>query len=582
MPEIAEIKSKIAKFQNDTAFLALRSRWETDFDLFSLEPYDAGRNYISYTSNSPKNLANKALGMLNEAKLIIRVPEEVLTDEDKETANNIERFLYGVVNINDDFNELFPDTPTLRGMLSWYAALRGSVVVRPYVRKMDDGSTLPEIAVWDPYNVAYGIGKNGLKWAAHTRRATREEVADEFGPDFATTDTVEIIDYWDEKDNAIVVGNRFAKQLTKHGAARCPVYYIKCGATPVVVQRKRPNASVQSGDSIYGPNRHIYPVKNKTISDYLTIVRRGVKPPMGFWSAGGDKNLDEDIWQVEHGFVQPLQHDDKLAPLIEPTMPVDAQAIYNIIEGEVQLGGIPNVAQGQLGFRLSGFAITQLQGSLATVITPFVDCIERAYKASFRELLSQYTKGNWRPISVRGRNSKNQPFGMPKAIDIQPEDLAGDWRPEVSLRPVFPKDDAQRYQIARLATDGENPLTSVRYALSEIVELDDVQLEEATKSEEWASRLPLIRLWRAFKKSVESGDMDEAFNIVTQLQLLIQQGGGNVSPNQQAAMGSMLQNISTENPGMGAPTGDTGVSTSTMPPEMLGGPPGGVVNAQGL
>lgn len=580
MEKIADITAAIKRFHSDTTWIQLRKRWDEDFNFYRLKEYDAGTNYFSYTSNAPRNLANKSIGMLSEAKLTIRVPEDTLQKDEQEIANNIERFHYGVIGINNDrFNE--QDMPSLHDQMSWLAAVRGTIVIRAYIQKEDDGTTFPELRVWDIYNVAYGMGKRGLKWAAYTRMATKEEIKDLYDIDVGK-DGETVTEFLDEKNIGIIVGkNKWGRKLKPHGLDYCPVYIIRVGAMPSVHQINYKNTEKHRGESIFAADRGLFPLMNKSLSDFLTIVRRGVKVPLGYWSAGGQKNFDEDIWQVEHGVAVPMDLDDKVAPLIEPTMPTDAKGLINFIMGEVQRGGISHIAQGELGFRLSGFAINQLQAALSTVITPFVKCLERAYLVGLHSIQKQYIKGGWKPVEVRGRTSKDQPFGVPQPIKIKPADLE-DWRPEISLTPVYPKDDAQRYQLARLATEGETPLLSVKTAQEDIIGVQDTQLEGEKIAKQWADMLPIIRLSKAFEAALAEGDMNRVYNIVAELQRLMAAmapktpagagGGGGMTGLEGAAMGM---------PGAGLPSGETGMSPEVMPSETMGGLPGGAMGAGG-
>jgi len=574
--KIQEIKKAIKSFRNDTAWLALRKRWDMDFNFYRLEPYDAGKNYFSYTSNAPRNLANKAIGMLSEAKLTIRVPEDTLQKDEQEIANNIERFEYGVIGINDDrFME--QDMPSLHDQMAWLAIIRGTVVIVPYVHKEEDGTTFPELRVWDIYNVAYEKGKRGNKWAAYTRTITKAEAKDVYNIDIGKAEGTAIM-FLDEKNMGIIVENEWGKKLEPHGLDYCPVYIIRVGAMPSVHQVDYQYTEKHRGESIFAADRGLFPLMNKSLSDFLTIVRRGVKVPLGYWSAGGQKNFDEDIWAVEHGIAVPMDLDDMVKPLIEPTIPTDAKELITFIMGEVQRGGISHIAQGELGFRLSGFAINQLQAALSTVITPFVKCLERAYLVSLYSLQKQYIKGGWKPVEVRGRTSKNQPFGVPQPMKIKPSDLE-DWRPEVALTPVYPKDDAQRYQLARLATEGEVPLLSVKTAQEDIIGVQDTQLEGEKIASQWADMLPIIRLHEAFKAALADGDMDRAFNLVGELQRLMSAMMPKTAPGGGGRMGG-LEGASMGMPGVGIPSGETGMSPETMPSEMMGGLPGGATQAR--
>jgi hypothetical protein len=51
----AEIIELVESKIKSTPFKDIRDQFKTDFDLFALEPYQAEKNHLSYTSPDPKN-----------------------------------------------------------------------------------------------------------------------------------------------------------------------------------------------------------------------------------------------------------------------------------------------------------------------------------------------------------------------------------------------------------------------------------------------------------------------------------------------------------------------------------------------
>ena len=82
--EVGAVKKAYNDFQNDTLQTKLRARWNEDFHLWRLKPYDAGQGYYSYTHNYPRVFADKAISMLTQSKLVIRLPIETLGQEERE------------------------------------------------------------------------------------------------------------------------------------------------------------------------------------------------------------------------------------------------------------------------------------------------------------------------------------------------------------------------------------------------------------------------------------------------------------------------------------------------------------------
>jgi len=582
MDKVNDIVKAVDSFRNDTTFLQLQARWEQDYDLWRLQPYNAGKGYYSYTTNSPRVLADKLISMLVESHLLIRVPDEaILNEEQRKVSNNVERLLYGALNINHDILASLPGKPSLRAIKAWYAVVRGGYATRPYVYKNDEGKTIPEIAIWDIYNVAYGQDSKGVVWAAHKYQISGQQARDQYDIKAGTAE-VECLDFYDrEKYGLIVNGKLVKKGFTQHGLGYCPVFIMFVGATPPVWQKNYQYTRKHIGESIFASNRDLYPAMNKTISDLVTLVRRGVKVPMGFWSASGDKTLEEDIFQVEKAAVVPLQTGDKLEPIMTQTMPADATPLMNWISGDEQRGGLSHVALGELGFRLSGYAINQLQSTLSTLIAPFAECLERSYTLECTELLKQYTSKakHFPPMEVYGRTSKNQAFGFPTPMFIKPSDVDGKWRLEVSLEPVLPKDDAQRYQLAQLAREGIVPLLADETIRTDVLGVEDAMLEAEKIARQWADNLPLNKLWDAYIAYIADGNHDKAMNVLKEVQRLM---GGMMPPAQGTATAerTATEQEAMGTPGAGIPARKTGLPSSVTPPEAQGGMPPGAQNAQ--
>ena len=588
MPElfqnVEDIKKAIASFRNDTNFLSLKARWEKDFRLWSLQPYDAGAGYYSYTTNSPRVFSDKVVSLLNDSALLVSIPDDLLLGEDElEVASNVERFWYGSLNMNDEKLLLLPKKPTIRSLMSWYSAVRGAFGTRVYVYKDDHGKTQPDIKIWDIYSMAYGADNDGVIWATRLFKMTKEQAEKEYGNiigKYKQGATIDGVEYWDrEKYCLIIEGQLTDKGFIKHGLKYCPVAIIGVGSTPEVWQDDAVETTSHVGESVLAPARDIFPAMSKTFSDLVTMVRRGVKVPMGYWSNSGTKTIDHDIFQVDKAAVVPFQTDDKFLPLLPQTMPPDSTNAINIMMGEMQRATFPHNVYGEIGVRLSGFALNQLRATIMTVVEPCVEAIERAYTIICLWLLEQYTSKSLPPIEVRGRTSKNAAFGYPIAVQIKASDLKGNWHPEVRLEPKLPKDDPEKYQLAQMARDGDVPLLSDKTIKSDILGIRDPDLEDDQIDHEWASRMFLNRLQDAYFRAVELGDMLKAQNYMIELQRYMMQmgyaqagrggGGKGATPYQQeAGRAGML------------PVRKTGLPSSIMPAEAGGGFPPGAVNAQ--
>jgi len=561
----------------------LKKRWDDDFDLYRQLDYQAGKGYFSYTSNSARVLADKVMSLLTTARLLYQIPPEDLTIDDRKLSSNIERFLYGALSLNDKRLKSLGQ-PILRDALAWLFLIRGGAAIRTFVNKDDKGKTTVEIVPWDLYSTAYRIGANGLEWAVHKRMATRQSVVEEypnlkiappqnpsfwsklFGAGSRPADDLPVYDFWDKEVNGIIVGNEWAKEPEEHGCKRCPIDIILVGAMPTVISS---NGTIETeayrGESIFAANRKLYPIINKTMSDYLTLVRRGVKVPLQYGSADGKKTIDVDIYQTEKAAVISTERDDIIRPIMPESMPKDAEGLMSFLMSEVQRGGLSHISMGELNFRLSGYAISELQQTLITTIAPFVTAMEKAYESTADTLIEQFAAGGYKPIEVMGHTSQGTAFGYPRPEKIKSSDLKADWRPVVKLVAQLPKDDAQRVNLANILRMGERPLLSHREILESYLEVQDPELSLQRIDEEWGNNIPMIRLQRTFQAYVEAGEMHKAVLVMEEMKKLMQQMEAQLPQPEQGAGG-------------GGAMG--GMSPETMPIEQMGGVPPGAANAR--
>ena len=98
--KIGQVKDFAETFLNSR--FTLKQRWDDDFNFYRQKPYSAGKGYISYTSNSARVLIDKIVAILGLSKLLLRIPMDDLLGKDRKIASNIERFLYGALNLNDE------------------------------------------------------------------------------------------------------------------------------------------------------------------------------------------------------------------------------------------------------------------------------------------------------------------------------------------------------------------------------------------------------------------------------------------------------------------------------------------------
>ena len=70
-----DIINKVEQHYDSTE--PLRSRMESDYSLYKLDPFDAGDGFQSYTSNEPSTYADKIISFLGTGKLNFNSGENI-------------------------------------------------------------------------------------------------------------------------------------------------------------------------------------------------------------------------------------------------------------------------------------------------------------------------------------------------------------------------------------------------------------------------------------------------------------------------------------------------------------------------
>ncbi|WP_392654632.1 hypothetical protein [Dehalococcoides sp. THU4] len=592
--ELSRIEQKVKRFFGNTSFLKLKTRMDADMDLYNLEPFNAGRNFTSVTVNIPQTDADKVMLILQGMKLIIRIPDDDLTSDERDSASVLERFLYGVLQLNDE-RCIRLSTPSIREAIGGYLVLRGGCFIRTFVYKDDKGKTNPRIDIWDRRNVAYGTGKEGLLWAAHCYTTTAENAESEWGisfPNLSPDSVVHVIDYWDEKKNAVIINGQWAKKPTPHGLDYCPVYRILPWISPPVYsygpQDTKINydkAGAKIGESFFSANRDMYPVLSKSISDRMTIVDRGLNPTVIIKSRNGKRTLDANPYIANKTTTIALASDETIELLKPQTTPPDTDRLIGEVAQLVENGGLPSSVYGRTGNRQSGFSINQSQAYIETAYQAFANALTKAYTIICREMIAQFKTG-LPALQLHGTDSRGRAFGRAKKLKVSPSNLKRDWDLDISLVQILPKDDAQRYMLAQQA--GQADLLSKQTIQENLLGVEDTNRENERQLREKARNIPTVWMLQSLLAALSDGRVDIAMAITQELRLLQQKMGLNSNPEQapmspgsmDAGKQSALNAMAMTMRGVGQPSGPTGMPSNMYPPEMSGGLPSGALNAK--
>ena len=555
---------------------ALRRRMEDDWDLLTLKPFDAGEGFQEYTSNEPMTYFAKITSALTSWKIKIRIPVQRAMRDQRERESAAERFYNGILTANDE-RLLSLGMPVLADILGSFINLRGRYCGRAMlVKDPQTGETYADITPWDPLHVSWGVGPKGLKWICHKIKKTYGEVAAEYGLEVAAGsgwtgspipeeayfdsqarvegDGIDVYDWYDEVNNIVVIGGKYAKPPTPHTPLnRVPAFYGIVGPLPLIQSRShdaRTNLE-HHGESIYAANRHLYAKVNLVLSTMLQLVALSRNQAFTYTSKDGTKTVAQNPWL--EGAQTPLVEGEELNILELLKMSADTGAFLGLLSAEIQRGALPYSVYGQLAFQLSGYAVNLLKQATDSPILPRQRAMEQAYKQITSLIGDQFSTGAYGAMQLQGWGQNRAWFDE----GFEPQMIRGLPAAQVTLKVNTPQDDLQKMQLADMASAGPWPKLSMRHIWDEILDIQDTDsMADEIKEEVAEKMLPeaaLLVLMNALRQQGRDDLADLYMGRLIKVAMFDQQAPNGVGPNQNGQGGGVSpQNLSA--PEQGAPT----------------------------
>ena len=568
----------------------LRTRMDSDHQLYRLEPYDAGDGYQSYTSNEPQTYADKIIAWLTSADLIVRIPPNGNPRNNREVNNDKERFLIGALRSADD-RLCMRLMPPLQSQLAWYVTLRGWYAGRALLVKKPDGETYIDVTPWDPMHTYWGVDGDGISWACYKVKKTQSEIESQYnvrlGDMGGNEDGISVYDFYDKEDNIVAIPHRLIKKRTRHGHDGVPVFLGPVGANPLVqsLEWSSIEDTVEDyGESIYKSTRDLYDKHNFMMSVMLELTARSRKQGLKIMSRDGTKTLEEDPYK--EGTEISLGQGEDVAPLGLLEMSRESGAYMGMVAGEMQRGSLPHSVYGELQFQLSGFAINTLKQGVESVLSPRVLALEKAYRQIGNLLADQYVSGRFKAMELSGRDNNRMYFA--EQITAGRVKDGGDI--EISVVARLPQDDMAKYSMAQIAREGPTPLMPDLWIRDHILGVQDADQTDDSIKEQIAERtLPEATIWTLYQAALKQGRQDLAdlyFGELTAMLLskakMLQQTLGPTPPGPPMGPGGPPMGPGGPPPGMGGPMGPPPPGPmgpppmpppGVMPPAMAGVPP---------
>jgi len=495
-----DIILKVKKKKEQTQ--SLRDRMDDDFGLLTLKDFHVSKKegeYEDMTINDPMAESLKVVEMLADAypKFSIAIINAKQKAE-RQRISNTERLVYGLSRMADKKLGDYLMPPT-QSQLAWHAVNRGWLALRFMLWQEKegekDGKVVSDLAVWDPLNTYWWLGKNGLTSACYVYYKSPEATEDEYGINSDTVQTervgeeelVKVYNYLDDRKEYVIINKEFVKN-GKHGLDHLPVYIRPVGERPPIQSEAYPDSALYQGESFFAPNRALYPVRSRVMSYWLTLVAQGVKPTRVIYYTGDTPPELPNSLNVKNSVVflrKDLEQDTKL--LDTPALPQDAYTLLNDIDRMISIGGVPPILHGlgKEGETATGLNI--LSHAAATVLNPRRKAMEMALEWFASEAIKQFKDGDYTIEQLEGMDKVKKDF----SVTVKAADIVADRHIKCELIPDLPQDTLQKAGVtSQMVKEG---IWSKQYGRDFMgVEDTDAMQEEVYR--ETAEETPAIKL----------------------------------------------------------------------------------------
>jgi len=525
MPETYTIDEVVRLVEReDQATSRRRARMDSDYKLQRGDPYntntdadggDAGTDFKSFTSNEAGALARKIVAFLSGAQLLLQVPYGHAQRAERGRYDIKERFVLGLLDQADDLLASLIEIP-LRNQLAWFAPNRGWISVLALLANQPDGTTVGLARPWDPRNVYWQVGAKGLLWACNrTSRPVAQVLSEYPGAELTFRDEDELVvvyNMFSPTQNGVMTPGVMLKPWTEHGSPRVPVVIVPVPLQPniwsptgAMSQTGVPESVDDYGESIFATNRPLYNHLNEVLSVTLELMAKAREPGGLVFTDEEDTELEEHP-SVKSG-VQYLGREDKYQSVPPPETTKDALQLLSTVTAMLQRGGLPYSTYGELSFALSGYAITQLNQQILTVLGPQTQAVGLAIKGIAELWVDQFVSGRFNPVTVRGLG-RNKDYMQ---VTVTPDLIANLPPLKVELVAQLPQDDVARLTAAQSARAGDLPFLPDRWLWENFLHLPDTALIDSMLKEQLAERAhPAAMSLALAKASAERGETETA------------------------------------------------------------------------
>ncbi len=526
----------------ETNYGMLRERFDKDMTLLYLEkfvlknPEDNTKpmpNSVSLTLNDPRTFGDRCMAILSADKKIFDITGVDPTKQ-KELEAAYKHWLY----VNDEQLEAKQVEP-LEDCINFFDLFRGWIggLVLMY---QDGDKFLPSIVPVDPRWMTWEVGDRGLKQFSYNIRMDKVEAEEKFKRKFTTNNNrpVELQCIWDDKNYYVGVVNPGQGTKTDvfdtkpHNLDICPGVIVPVPTQPMLISGSEdyPTSLSRQGESIYAPNRDVYPTINLVASILASIMQEA------YISSVVYKGRKEGFDQNPAGGGKYVQIDPTEEIVLWPVRDLNraTEYLFGILGSGKQRGSLSDINYGQISFELSALAVAQLKDDRDGIFVPRRKAKKTFYRRAFNVLRYQVLHGGYKTD-----------IDAEDAIEIEKGIFEKKCVVNIDFNSVSPEENISNFTIANQAQAIGLPLSKI---YRNILHDDDPEgtLREA-KLERAYKTVPLLELYdmaiAAAPGNLSEDEMnqDRALILIDSIEKMMQQqtaqteqmvaGGLNAVPN---------------------------------------------------
>lgn len=405
-------------------------RMDEDFKLWDMVEvkYEVGPTVINVTSNTPRTFSDNVQTKLSAAdrQISIRMAEKEGKDR-RDDITKLEMLLEFALDKADERLTRNPDMVILRDYLIWSAMIRGWASARILNYKLGK-DVIFDYTPLDPRWLVYDVSGDGLTMTNYKTFRSKGDLGKTYdkeikgawwNPFDREKDSLPVFERWWGKPgefwNAVVCKDTFLIEPTLHNLPSIPVLIMPVSTRPLVITGEGSKPE-RFGDSIYAPNRHIYPLENEFASMWFTHGKLRAKQPLfNYYKAGGKTDLGDLTLHPEMTVDIP-EETNRIEPSpLEEISPTVVNAM-NLIRMWEEQGSMPALELSSPP--PSGTALGIIEEARSRVFGPQLRLLDRFYTAICYIIEEQLLHGNIK-VDVKSEKGKKYYQTTVKPIDLK-------------------------------------------------------------------------------------------------------------------------------------------------------------------